>query len=158
MANTRSYQKRNTRRNSFSWSSYGGYGTNRPTGTWTPKAYNPTQFSMQRKAVTAQIQSLRYLNQQLSGAGRVTAFSPATARSWINFVNNGNYVYKFTNQQFCNSFGAQWASASPGAALRFLRQRFGNGIRAVTRGRGNTWLICASPNVSGRPFSTYNWK
>ncbi len=157
MANTRSYSKRNTRGRSGYFGTSAGFSGTRVSSNWTPKAYNSTQFSTQRRFVTAQIQSLRYLNQQFSGA-RVTAFSPSTAKSWINFVNNGNYVYKFTNQQFCSTFGTQWAVGSPTTALRYLKQKFGSGIRAVTRGNGNTWLVCASPNVNGRPFSTYTWK
>lgn len=160
MANTRStYSKRNYRTKfSGSYGGFGSYGTTKTTGTWTSKAYNPTQFSNYRKTVQAYIVSFRNLNQQFSGTSRVTAFSPSTAKTWINFVNNGNYVYKFTNQQFCQTFGTQWNTATPTAAFKYLRYRFGNGIRAVTRGRSNTWLVCASPNVTGRPFSTYNWK
>jgi hypothetical protein len=129
------------------------------TRDWTPSwSYNPSQFSKPRQEIECRIWSYRMLNQQFSGSGKVTAFSPTTATRWVKFVNDGAYVYKFANKDFCRWFGNYWTGSSPNAAYKYLRKRFGSGIKAVARGRGNAWLVCAMPTVSARPFSNYNWK
>jgi hypothetical protein len=79
------------------------------------------------------------------------------ANKWIRFVNTGGCVYAFSNIDFTRTFGRTCASNTPNTACRMLRQRFGTGIKAVTRGRNGAWLVAASPNVTARPFSNYSW-
>lgn len=156
--NTRS----TTRRSS---TTYSGFRTGGSTRTWSPSAtYSPTKFTQQRTQVTTKIASFRNINSQLSGSGKVIAFSPATINRWINFVNSGNCVYKFNSAEFTRKFGRFFptttptTAASPTVALKTLQRQFGQGIKAVTRGKGNNWLIAASPNVNKGPFGSYNWK
>lgn len=173
MATTRSNSRYSTtRRSSTTWNSgrrTTGSWNNRSTGshtgsttgstTWTPSnTYNPARFSTCRQEITAKIGSFRAINQQVSGAGRVTAFSPTTASKWINYVNDGCNVYTFNNNDFCRLFGRQLSNCSPTQAFRSLKNRFGTGIKAVTRGKGNNWLIAATDRVTARPFSNYAWK
>jgi len=121
-------------------------------------SYSPTQYNNYRKECQARIGSYRMLNQQFSGAGKVTAFSPTVANRWVKWANDGCRIYKFSQTQFSGFFGAKWNNPTPTAACRFLKNKFGNGIKAVTRGKGNYWLVAATPRVTARPFSTYNWK
>ena len=127
-----------------------GYGT---TGT-----YKPTQYTNYRKQLQAKICSYRNLNQQCNGTGQVTAFSPTGCNKWINYVNKGCYVYKFNNVQFTKFFGKDWNNQTPNTACKYLQKKYGNGIKAVTQGKGNSWLVAATPNVTARPFATYTWK
>jgi hypothetical protein len=115
-------------------------------------------FNNYRKELQAKICSYRTINQQFTGTGKVTAFSPTGANKWIKYVDQGNWVYKFNNTQFCRFFGTHWNHATPNAAFRYLRQKYGTGIKAVTRGKGNSWLVAATPKLNARPFYNYNWK
>ena len=144
----RSYRTSGTRRSMT--------GTRR-SGT-TGSTFNPRKFITARKEVVARIGSYQALSNQWSGISNVTGFSPTTANRWIRFVSNGSRIYSFSSGQFSRLFGSEWNHSSPTTAYRFLRRKYGAGIKAVTRGRNNTWLIAASPNISARPFSNYNWK
>jgi hypothetical protein len=168
--------KWNTRRTSSTTGSFrttGGFRTSGGSSSnsnfsnwssnWSPNtAFAPTKFIQQRSDVTCKIASFRTINEQFSGSSKVVAFSPATANRWINFVNDGCYVYKFNNNDFNRSFGRFFnrsfgGSFSTGFALKTLQKQFGAGIKAITRGKGNNWLIAATPNVSKGPFGSY-WK
>lgn len=128
-------------------------------GTWTPStSYSPTKYNNYKKEIQAKIGSYRTLNQQFTGTGKVTAFSPTGANKWIKYVDQGAWVYKFNHTQFCRYFGSNWGHGTPTAAYRYLKQKFGPGIKAVTRGKGNNWLVAATPKVNGRPFYNYTWK
>lgn len=118
--------------------------------------YSNTRYDTFRREIQARIGSYRAINQQFSGTG-ATAFSPAAASRWMKMVSAGTRVYTFSHAEFSRYFGSQWNSGTPTAAFRHLRKKFGSGIKAVTRGRGNTWLVAATSSVSGRPFSTYQW-
>ena len=132
------------------------YGTTtRPTNT---TSYNPKQYNKYRESIQAKIGSYKTLNQQFTGAGKVTAFSPTNANKWIKYVDQGTLIYKFNNQQFMNFWGATWNEPTPTAACRYLKNKYGAGIKAVTRGKGNNWLVAATPRVTARPFSNYTWK
>jgi hypothetical protein len=148
-------------RSSASRRSYGTrrYGTTRTTTSSSAiQYYSPTKFTTCRRTIEAKLGSYRALNQQFGGKGYVAGFSPAAANKWIRFVNSGACVYSFSNNEFARSFGRTCAMTTPNNAFRILRNRFGAGIKAVTRGKANTWLIAASPSVTARPFSNYNWK
>jgi len=154
-------QRSNTRN---STKSFGGTraGSTSTLKTWQPSStYAPTKFSTHRKQVVAKIASFRTINQQIGGAGKVTAFSPSNANKWINLVNSGNAVYKFNGMQANRYFGKLFShpinAVSPSIALKTLQKQFGTGIKAVTRGKGNNWLIAASTNVSASPFRNYNF-
>jgi hypothetical protein len=151
-----SQSNRSTTSNRSSWGSTGvGSGS---SASWNTTTYSPNKFSTQRNEITAKIGSFRTINQQVTGAGKVKAFSPATCSKWIGLVNDGCNVYKFTHNEFCRHFGSQFNYCTPTAAQRILSNRFGQGIKGVTRGKGNTWLVAATDRVTARPFSTYNWK
>ena len=126
-----------------------------PTGAW-----KPTQFGGVRQDIQWRIGSYRNIYSQVSGPGNVTAFSPKTATQWANYVNNGWRVYQFNNRQFTQYFGPQFnqTTPSPTTVTRVLRQKFGPGIKAVTRGRNSSWLIATTPSVNRGPFKNYNWK
>ena len=138
--------------------------TNTTSGNWTPSAaYSPTKFKNCHQEVVAKIGSFRTINQQFTGAGKVTAFSPTTANKWIKYVNTGCRVYKFNNNEFSRYFGKYFGTTgavtgAPTTALKKLQKQFGAGIKAITRGKGSNWLIAATPNVNGHPFNNYNWK
>jgi hypothetical protein len=144
-----------TRRN---WKSGIKYGRTTTRKNWPTTSYSPTKYTNYKKELQAKIGSYRTINQQFTGAGKVTAFSPTGANKWINYVNQGAWVYKWNNAQFCRYFGTHWNNATPNAAYRYLKQKYGAGIKAVTRGKGNYWLVAAMPKVNARPFYTYNWK
>jgi hypothetical protein len=162
------FTRRNTNRYSSRRSS-STTGSYRPVSfsTWSSRfsptnKFNPVKFVAQRNEVTAKIQSFRTINEQLSGAGKVVAFSPSIVNRWINWVNDGCYVYKFNNNEFNRSFGRYFnrgfgGSFSTGTALRKLQRQFGAGIKAIARGKGNTWLVAASENITKGPFGSY-WK
>jgi len=135
---------------------YPGQTTNYRTNTGF--SYNPSRFNTITKDIQARITSYRNLDQQFRGPGMVTWFSPTTANKWLKYVNNGAYVYKFTQNSFCRYFGQQWLTATPTTAYRWLRQKYGAGIKGVTRGKGNCWLVAATNRVTARPFNNYNWK
>ena len=136
--------------------------TNRTTG-WrtttssnTGRSFSASSFNKVTSNIQQKIGSFRNIYSQCTGTG--TTFSPATANKWINLVNNGAFVYKFTGTDFARWFGTNYnPSWSPTTAMRHCRQRFGTGIKAVNRGRGNCWLVCASSSTTARPFNTYNW-
>jgi len=135
------------------------------TNQWnTSYHYNPTTYSKNTPAFKQprtecdwRIASYQAVYNQFSGAGNRTVFSPATANKWIRFINHGYRVYQFTSPQFSRYFGAKWNNENPTACFRWLRRKFGVGIKAVTRGKNNTWLVAATPNVTRRPFQNYNW-
>ena len=123
-----------------------------------PTSYSPTKYTTSKKELVAKIGSYRTLNQQFTGAGKVTAFSPSGANKWIKYVDQGAWIYKWNNAQFCRYFGTDWKDSTPTAAMRYLKQKFGSNIKAVTRGKGNHWLVAAMPKITARPFYNYNWK
>ena len=134
--------------------------TTNSSRTATGPAYPATKFSNQRQKIQAAIGSFRTIGQQFNGPGRVVGFSPAAANRWINFVNNGARVYKFSSTQVGRMVGQTTTSpttTSTTTVLRSLQRRYGNGIKAVTQVRGNNWLVAATPTVTARPFSNYNW-
>lgn len=132
--------------------------TAKSTGSgFNTNTYPPTKFSNQKCEVQARIGSYKNVASQFSGNAKVTAFSPTGANKWIKFVNNGTRVYKFNNAQFCKLFGTQWKDSNPTSACTWMRKKFGTGIKAVTRGRNNNWLIAATPSVNKGPFKNYNW-
>jgi hypothetical protein len=144
--------------------SYSRTGTTRRSATYgsatrSGAGYSPVKFSNTRSEISAKISSFRTINQQFSGAGKVTAFSPSGATKWVNLINGGCRVYKFNSAQFSRICGPSWqTSPTTTAAFRTLKRKFGTGIKAVTRGKGATWLVAASANVSARPFSSYSFK
>lgn len=152
---SRNYNTGSTRRTGFNRRTTTGTTSG---GTWsgTPTGYNTTKFNNYREQIQSRIGSYKAINTQFNGT-TCYAFSPTTAKQWIGYVNNGASVYTFSTAQFSRYFGSGWNNASPTAAFRHLRKKFGAGIKGVTRGRGNNWLICASQNVTSRPFATYNW-
>lgn len=131
---------------------------------WTPTtAYSPTKFTNCRKQICAKIASFRTIHQQIAPSGKVVAFSPTTANKWINLVNQGAVVFKFSNQQFTRFFGKYFtknprSATTPSGVFKTLQKQFGNGIKAVAKGKGGNWLIAAVPNISARPFQNYNFK
>jgi len=149
-------------RNSRSSATRNSWGTRRSsTGRSTTSStqyYSPSRFTTCRRTLECKLGSYRALNQQFGGSGYVTGFTPAAANKWIRYVNSGACVYSFSGNEFSRYFGRNCANCTPTQACKWLRQKYGTGIKAVTRGRGNTWLIAASPNVSGRPFTNYDWK
>lgn len=153
-SNSRSYSSGRSAGRGYSGSYYSSN-----AGSHSATAYSPSKFSTARQEVQAKICSFRAIQQQFnSSASRVTAFSPSGANKWIRLVNTGARVYTFGGSQFSRYFGQRWNQASPTTAFKLLRRRFGASIKAVTRGKGNNWLVAATPSVSSRPFTGYNWK
>lgn len=132
--------------------------SNTTSGYRSPAGYPTSQFRNIGRNIQQTISSFRNIQTQWTGTTKVTAFSPTAANKWIRYVNNGTYIYKFTNSDFCRHFGSRFNSpTTTSSACRFLRNKFGAGIKDVTRGKGGCWLIAATPNVTARPFSTYKW-
>jgi len=123
-----------------------------PTFTVNQPAYRRIRNELQWR-----IGSYWTVYQQFSGPGARTPFSPTAANKWLKYVDNGYRVYHWTNRDFCRHFGQQWQNASPTACYRWMRQRYGSFIKAVARGKGNSWLVATTQNVTGRPFTNYNW-
>jgi sugar/nucleoside kinase (ribokinase family) len=134
-----------------------GAGSTFSGGGMTSKHYKPTQFTAARQEIQARIGSYRALNNQFSGAW-VTAFSPSAASKWIKFVSTGARVYTFSATEFSRFFGSKWSYSPTTTTFKFLRKKYGTGIKAVTRGKGGAWLVAATPSVTTHPFSTYSWK
>ncbi len=155
MPTTRRTWKSGTRRSTGKQTKSYGHTTTR---SFTATSYSPNKYSNYKKELQAKIGSYRTINQQFAGTGKVTAFSPAGANKWIKYVNQGAWVYKFNTTQFTRLWGQNWNSPSPTAACRFLQKKYGTSIKAVTRGKGNNWLVAAMPRISSHPFSNYNWK
>jgi hypothetical protein len=102
--------------------------------------------------------SYRNVYSQITPAGSKTSFSPTNANKWMKYVHNGNLVYKFNTAQFSRYFGSRWNQSTPTAARQWMRKKFGAGIKDVTRGKSNCWLVATTKNVTRQPFSNYNWK
>lgn len=133
--------------------------TRNTTTTTSKTAWNPSKFGSVRQDLQCRIGSYQNIYSQVSGQKNVTTFSPTTATRWTNMVNKGARVYKFNTQQIKTGFGNQWTpDLSPNTAARFLRQKYGNGIKAVAKGRGNTWLVATTTTINKGPFKNYNWK
>ena len=128
------------------------------TTGWNPRAFPPTRYVNTGKEIQWRIGSYRNIYSQFTGAGKVTAFSPTTANKWMKWVHSGARIYKFNNKDFCKHFGNQWITSSPTSAFRWLKQKYGTGSKAGTRGKANCWLVAATPNLTGRPWNNYNWK
>src|SRR5262245_59909049 len=90
---------------SSSRSTWGSGNTSSSSSNWNTTSYSPNKFNTHRNEITSKIGSFRTINQQVTGAGKVKAFSPSTCTKWINFVNEGCNVYKFTHNEFCRHFG-----------------------------------------------------
>ena len=118
---------------------------------------NSPAFKRVRNECEWRIGSYRTIYSQFTGAGTKTTFSPTNANKWLNYVNNGYRVYKWSHKDFCKYFGSQWQQGTPTACQRYLKQKYGQGIKAVTRGKANCWLIATTPTVTARPFYNYNW-
>lgn len=116
------------------------------------------RYNTPRVECQARIGSYRNVYQQFTPSSGKTTFSPTAANKWTKYVNNGVLVYKYNNVQFGKFFGQKWTQATPTAARQYLRKKFGPGIKDVTRGKGNCWLVATTKNVTGRPFNTYDWK
>lgn len=126
--------------------------------TVAAKSYSPGQFRSLNNNIQHWIGSYRNIKGQLTGGTKITAFSPNGANKWCRYINSGNFVYKWTNADFCKKFGQQWSTTkASSAAFRWLKSHFGQGIKDVTRGKGGCWLVAATPNVSSGPFKNYKW-
>jgi hypothetical protein len=134
------------------------YGGSFIGSTYSGTCYSPTKYNTYKKTLQAKIGSYRTIHQQFTGTGKVTAFSPAGANKWIKYVDQGAWVYKFNNTQFSKFWGPYWNDPSPTVAFRYLQKKYGSNIKAVTRGKGNCWLVAAMPKLTARAFSTYTWK
>ncbi len=136
-----------------SWST----GTGRSTGATQTWSSTSPQFTPIKNECQARIGSYKNVFSQFNGRGK-TAFSPSAANKWLKFVNNGTLVYKFTSQQFNQSFGSRFSQLAPSACVRAFQQQFGAGVKAVCRGNNGSWLIAATTNVTANPFRNYNWR
>ena len=150
----RTWKSGTTRRTTGGTTKHSGW-TTTPT-SWPSTSYSPTKYTNYKRELQAKIGSYRTITQQFTGTGKVTAFSPSGANKWIKYVDQGAFVYKWNNTQFCRYFGTDYPT--PTAAYRWLRQKYGPGIKAVTRGKGNNWLVAAAPKITARPFYSYTWK
>lgn len=131
---------------------------NTAAGRTTATAKYPTtspKFRTAREECETRIGSYRNVWSQFNSGS--TAFSPTNANKWVRYVNAGGRVFKFTNQQFTQYFGYTAASSTPTAARQILRKKFGAFIKDVTVGNNGAWLVATTKNVSGRPFTSYNW-
>ena len=155
MRTTRNYLKSQHRT-----SSYRGTQTGRTHTQTTYPTFNmgSPAFNRARQECQWRMGSYRSIYTQFTGAGQKTVFSPTNANKWLKYVNNGWRVYYWNNKDFCRHFGRQWEYGTPTSCFRWMRQRYGTGIKAVTRGKGNGWLVATTPNITARPFTTYQWK
>ena len=139
------------------------YGTTTWTRTKTTRTNdyypcNSPKYSTARNECQWRMGSYRNVWSQFNGTGTKTVFSPTAANKWIKYINNGVRVYKFNNTDFNKYFGTQQSGYTPTAARQWLKKKYGTGIKDVTRGKGNCWLVATTKNVTGRPFSNYTWK
>ncbi len=159
MPSTKSHRSsRSTTRGS--WNSRSRTSTTTASTTASSRTYSPNKYKSVNKNLQQWIGSFRNIRTQFSGNGPVSAFSPTGVNKWIKYVNTGAFIYKFTNADFCKKFSSALNSNSnptATAAQRSLKKKFGAGIKGITRGKGGCWLIAATPNVSGSPFSSYKW-
>jgi hypothetical protein len=164
MPTTRRYNRSNYRTTNYRrWNTTRTTATRPTTARFTTKTTATTYpcaaraFRQPRTECEWRMASYRNVYTQFTGAGAYTYLSPTTANKWIKFVNNGYRIYRFAQNDFTRYFGMQWNTASPTTCYRWMRRKYGAGIKAVTRGRTNTWLVAATPNVTARPFQNYNW-
>ncbi len=129
------------------------------TTTKASAGYSPSKFNDIRQNIQQRVGSYRNIYAQVSGASKVTAFSPKTAQQWTKFINNGCNVYKFNTQQCSRFFGQQQfdSSTTNRTATQLFRAKFGAGVKAVAQARGNAWLVAATNNVNQGPFKNYKW-
>jgi hypothetical protein len=131
----------------------GGISRTTNVATWSPKS---PQFNPIRTECQARIGSYKNVYSQFSGSGK-TVFSPSVANKWLRFCNNGTFVYKFSKPQFVRYFGQNCANLSSAACTKLFQQKFGQGVKAVSRGNNNCWLVAATQSVTASPFMNYNW-
>ena len=127
------------------------------THTTMNYACNSPKYNPVRNECQWRMGSYRNVGTQFNGTGAKTVFSPTTANKWLRYVNNGVRVYKFNHNDFARYFGSQWTRTTPTTARQYLKKKYGQGIKDVTRGKGNCWLIATTKNVTGRPFNNYPW-
>lgn len=151
---TRHNWKSGAKRNTQKTKSFGTTNFTKNTGSY----YSPTKYNTYKKDLQAKIGSYRTINQQFTGAGKVTAFSPTAANRWIKYVNQGCNVYKFSTKDFQKFWGANWNNPTTTAAFSYMKKKFGTHIKAVTQGKGSYWLVAATPKLSARQFTNYTWK
>ena len=151
---TRRQSQTSRRQSNASWS------TQSRTRSYSPTTYPCTApaFKQPRTECQWRIGSYKNIYSQFTGAGKQTMLSPTTANRWVKYINSGYRVYKFSNTHFTRYFGSQWNQHSTTACHKWMKQKYGTGIKAVTRANNNWWLVAATPNVTARPFQTYNWK
>jgi hypothetical protein len=130
------------------------------TSRGTASGYPVSKFANVRTGIQGRLGSFRNIFSQVSGPGKVTAFSPRTAQQWFNLVNKGAWVYKFSSPQLVKSFGTKFDPEFSNTAItKFFKTKFGNAaIKGVTRGRGNTWLVATNSPINKGPFKNYTWK
>jgi len=133
--------------------------TTRTTRSHSPTTYSCTAVAYKRPRQECQWRLGSYKNvySLFNGAAKQTMFSPTNVNKWVKFINNGYRVYKFSTSDFGKYFGSQWNTNSPTACQKWMKHKYGSGIKAVARGSQNTWLIAATPTITARPFQTYNW-
>src|SRR5262245_54958418 len=140
---TSKYSRRSTTSRSGGWRTTTSSSSSRTTG----RSFSASSFNKITSNIQQKIGSYRNIWSQFK-SGSTTCFTPGTANKWINLIDNGANVYKFTGNDFARWFGTNYSSTwSPSTATRYCKQRFGTGIKAVSRGKGNCWLVCASSTV-----------
>lgn len=147
--------KSNTSKKSGSWgrTSRTSRSSTTNSSTWSP---NSPQFKPIKNQCQAWIGSYKNVYSQINTSSK-TSLSPTVANRFVKLINNGSFVYKFSNPQFTQKFGQTAKDLSPTQATKFLQKKFGAGVKSVARGNANCWLVAATPNVQKGPFKSYNW-
>lgn len=127
----------------------------------TPASYPVSKFNTVRDGIQTRVGSFRNIFSQVSGKGKVTAFSPRTAQQWFNLVQKGACVYKFSAPQVAKVVGSTKFKTNPSnaAVTKAFQTKFGKAsIKGVTQGRGNSWLVATNSPINKGPFKNYTWK
>ena len=125
--------------------------TRKTTGTNTTNVARG--YSNIYNAFEWKMRSYRTLWDQTRGPAKYSRPTPATLKTFANWINKGSYVWRVTNSQinkWCNT-NRKYSSGT--AVKSALCQTFGkNTIKAVACDKGGGYLVATSPTWKGKPF------
>ncbi len=157
--------KSKTTKSASGWSGGGNYGKNYTSGTNKGKTASckvsgyarTTGIARGYNQVCCTFESrykyYRMLWDQTRGACRGTRPTPATLKSFANWVNKGANIWKVTNTQINKWCNTKQTFKTCASAKTALCNKFGKtAIKAITYDKSGGYLVVTPPNYHGKPF------
>ena len=140
-------------------SSSHSYAGKKPTGYKTIKSggsRGPTTapgYNQIHSAFSYKIQSYRTLWDQTRGTASKTRPTPATLKTFANWIDKGAYVWRVTNSQINKWCHTNQTYKTNSAVKKVLSNKFGkNTIKAVCCAKSGGYIVATAPTWKGKPF------